>query len=208
MNREHRFFINEYPKTLLLGIQAPYNKTLDIDSYFEEFVNLVKSNNIQYDHELFIKLRETDTGYFLTQGKLQEIKDFCDKENIEEVIISEPLTGQQERNLRDILRCEIFDRTQLILEIFEKSAHSAEGKIQVEIAMLQFKKTRLAGRGKYFSQQAGRIGTKGPGETQKEKDKRHIENTILKLKRQLVKLHQARERNEKKDLAAICPVCA
>lgn len=206
MAREPRFFVAEHPKTLLLGIQAPYNKLTDINSYFDEFINLVKSNGIEYDEAQFIKLREIDNGYFLTQGKLQELKDFCDKEEIEEVIISEPLTGQQARNLEDFLHCRIFDRTQLILEIFEKSAHSAEGKIQVEIAMLQFGKTRLAGRGKYMAQQAGRIGSKGPGETQKEKDTRHIENTILKLKRQLSKLAQARETQRKKRLGSSLPL--
>lgn len=206
MTRESYFFVNEHPKTLLLGIQTPYNTLHDIDSYFEEFINLVKSNGIPYDHELFIKLREIDNGYFLTQGKLQDLKEFCDAEEIEEIIISEPLTGQQARNLKDMLRCDVFDRTQLILEIFEKSAHSAEGKIQVEIAMLQYKKTRLAGRGKYFSQQAGRIGTKGPGETQKEKDTRHIDNTIIKLKRQLEKLKQARETQRKKRLGSSLPL--
>lgn len=206
MTREPRFYTFERPKTLVLGIQAPYNKTTDINSYFEEFINLVKSNGIEYDDELFIKLRDIDNGYFLTQGKLEELIEFCDKEEIEEVIVSEPLTGQQERNLEDILHCRVFDRTKLILEIFEKSAHSAEGKIQVEIAMLQHKKTRLAGRGKYFSQQAGRIGTKGPGETQKEKDTRHLEGTILKLKRQLEKLSQARETQRKKRIGSELPL--
>ncbi len=83
---------------------------------------------------------------------------------IEEDIISEPLSVQQERNLSELLHCKIYDRTRLILEIFEKSATSAEGKLQVEIAMLQFDKSRLSGQGIYLSQQAGKIwkqGTRG-----------------------------------------------
>lgn len=206
MTREAQFHRNQHPKTLLLGIHAPYNTTKDIDSYFQEFINLVKSNGVPYDYELFIKLREVDNGYFITKGKLEEIKTFCDENFVEEVIISEPLTGQQERNLRDLLRCEIFDRTQLILEIFEKNAHSAEGKIQVEIAMLEYKKTRLAGRGKYMSQQAGRIGSKGPGETQKEKDTRHIERAIFTLKRHLEKMHKARDTQRKQRLGSSLPL--
>lgn len=206
MAREPRFYVQEQPKTLILGIQAPYNKTTDINSYFEEFINLVASNGIVPDYELFIKLREIDNAYFLTQGKLQEIREFCQEHEIEEIILSEQLTGLQERNLSDFLHCDIFDRTRLILEIFEKSAHSAEGKLQVEIAMLRYKKTHLAGRGKYFSQQGGKAGSKGPGETQKEKDTRHIENTILKLNRQLERLKQARETQRKQRLNSNIPL--
>ena len=92
------------------------------------------------------------------------------------------------------------------LEIFEKGSHSAEGKLQVQIAMFQHKKGRLAGRGIYLSQQGARIGTTGPGETQKEIDARHIETSILKLKRQLVRLKQARETQRKQRLASQIPL--
>ena len=92
------------------------------------------------------------------------------------------------------------------MEIFEKGAHSAEGKLQIQIAMLQHKKARLAGRGIYLSQQGARIGTTGPGETQKEIDARHIETSILKLKRQLVRLKQARETQRKQRLASQIPL--
>ena len=124
------------PKILLLGIHAPYNRTKDIDSYFEEFINLARSNGVPYNETMFIKLREIDAAYFLTKGKLDELKKFCDENNIEEVIISEALTAQQERNIDQFLHCRVFDRQQLILEIFEKSAHSAEGKAQVALAMV------------------------------------------------------------------------
>ncbi len=207
MAREPKLYdVNQHPKTLIIGVQAPYNKTPDIQSYFEEFENLVKSNGVIYDHEIFIKLREIDNTYFFTLGKLKDIRELCDQEEIEEIIISEPLTGQQERNLKEFLHCRIFDRTRLILEIFEKGAHSAEGKLQIEIAMLQHKKARLAGRGIYMSQQGARIGTTGPGETQKEIDARHIETSILKLKRQLVRLRQARETQRKQRLNSQIPL--
>ncbi|BDC34294.1 hypothetical protein Noda2021_02520 [Candidatus Dependentiae bacterium Noda2021] len=200
------YITEQYPKTLLLGIQAPYNRNIDINSYFDEFINLVKSNRTHYDEVQFITLREIDAGYFLTQGKLQQIKELCDKLEIEEVIISEPLTVQQERNLSEMLQCKIYDRTRLILEIFEKSATSAEGKLQVEIAMLQFDKSRLSGQGIFLSQQAGKIGNKGPGETIKERETRHIENAVLKIKRQLEKLHTARQTQRKRRLASNIPL--
>lgn len=189
-----------HPCTLLLGIDAPYNKTKNIQSYFDEFIHLVKSNNIPYNHQLFIKLRSIDTGYFLTKGKLEEVRAFCEENNIEEVICSEPLTAQQERNISELFHCKVFDRTQLILEIFEKSAHSAEGKMQVAIAMFNHQKSRVAGKGLHMSQQAGHIGGRGPGETAKEKELRHIENQINRYKKELKSIQKIRENQRKRRL--------
>lgn len=190
------------PKILLVGIFAPYNHTTDIQSYFDEFVHLVRSNNITYDETFFFKLREIDAGTFITKGKLKEIYDICEKEDIDEVIISEPLSPQQERNLRDFLHRKVFDRTQLILEIFEKSAHSAEGKIQVKIAMLHHQKSRLAGKGVHLSQQTGKVGAMGgAGETSKERERRHIVDEVFKLKQQLQKLQKTRATQRKQRLS-------
>lgn len=198
-----------YPKTLLLGVYAPYNKTQNVESYFEEFVNLAKTNNVRNYETLFIKTRDVDSSYFLTKGKLEELKKYCDEHEIEQLIISESLTPQQERNLSDFIDCPIYDRTQLILEIFEKSAHSAEGKMQVHIAMLQHQKTRLAGQGVDMMQQRGVRGMRGGyGETRKEKDRRHIETTILKLNKQLEMLDRTRETQRKQRLTTgITHIC-
>ena len=206
MAKRTDYSTNTHPKTLIVGIEAPYNKTLNMESYFQEFVNLVKTNGTQYDQAVFIKLRDIDPGYFLTKGKLQEVKDLITQHEIKEVIISEPLSVQQERNLNDFLRCKIHDRTRLILEIFEKAAHTAEGKIQVAIAMLQFDKSRLAGQGIFLSQQAGVIGNRGPGETLKERETRHIENAVLKLRKQLESLERARATQRKQRLTNRIPL--
>jgi GTPase len=190
-----------YPKTLLLGIQTPDNYMINAESYFEEFRNLAYTNGIQEYEELYIKIRTIDSGYFLTKGKRDEIKALCDEHHIEQVVISESLSSRQAGNLSELLRCNIFDRTELILEIFEKSAHTAEGKMQVSIARLQHKKSRLAGKGIHFAQQSGSIGVRGGfGETAKEKETRHIEDSILQLKRHMVKMHKARETQRKQRL--------
>lgn len=194
-----------HPKTLLIGIYAPYNLTKNIQSYFDEFVNLVKSNGIEFDDTHFTRIRSIDPGYFLTKGKVEEVVELVNKHDIEEVIVSEPLSPQQERNLSELLHCKVFDRTQLILEIFEKGAQSAEGKTQVELAMLQHRKSRLAGRGIHMSQQAGRIGTRGPGETAKEKEMQHIERAMNKLKKELGQLAKTRETQRKRRLEARIP---
>jgi GTP-binding protein HflX len=194
-----------HPRTLLVGIHAPYNLTKDIQSYYDEFISLVLSNGLTYDVTYFTKIRLIDPAYFLTKGKVDELKELCDREHIEEVIISEPISAQQERNLSELLHVKVFDRTQLILEIFEKGAQSAEGKTQVELALLEHRKSRLAGRGIHMSQQGGRIGTRGPGETQKEKEMQHIEHRMVKLRRDLEQLTKTRDTQRKRRLATKIP---
>ncbi len=188
------------PRTLLVAIHAPYNKTKNIESYYEEFLHLISSNNIVYHEIIYIKLRSVDPGYFVTKGKLEELVELCKEKNIENVIFSEILSGMQERNLSEMLSRNIFDRTQIILEIFEKSAHSGEGKMQVSIAMYQHQKSRVAGKGIHMHQQEGRVGAKGPGETAKERELQHYESQINKFKRQLKELEQVRETQRKKRL--------
>lgn len=186
------------PTTLILGIQSPSYRGKDIALYYEEFVSLVHTSGIEYAQEMYLKLRAVDSPYYLTKGKLGELKEFCDKEEIEQVIISEILTPQQERNLSEFLECTVMDRTDLILDIFEKAAHSAEGKMQVAIAKMRHLKPRLAGKGIDLAQQKGVIGMRsGAGESAKEKEMRIIEEEILKLTRQLKKLHQTRETQRK-----------
>ena len=195
------------PKTLIVGVKAPYNKTTNTESYFDEFRNLVKTNRVTYDAELFFNLRSIDSGFFFTKGKLEELKEFCDKEKVDEVIISEPLSPKQERNLKEILNVDgVYDRTNLILDIFEKAAKTTAGKLQVAIAQLKHNKSRLAGKGIHLAQQRGGIGIKGGiGETLKERQRRLIDDEIQKLKKQLDKFHQARETQRKLRIGAQTP---
>lgn len=193
------------PKTLALGIHAPYNRTQSIDAYYQEFLNLIKTDGIEYDQSSFIRLRHIESSTFLTKGKLQDVAKICTEHNIERVIISEPLTALQERNLKDMLDAKIIDRTRLILEIFQKAAKSAEGKLQVEIALLKHVKSRLAGKGIGMSQQAGFIGGRGPGERAKEIERRHLEEYILKTRRQLEKIGKTRAIQRKRRLESQVP---
>lgn len=200
MKKTEGYSTQEYPKTLLVAVEAPYNPVANIRTYFDEFLHLVTSNNIPYEGMIEVKLRSIDKGFFFTKGKLEEIHALCQKENFEEIIVSEQLTPLQERNLNELLQCKIFDRTQLILELFEKSAHSAEGKMQVEIALFKHQKSRVAGKGVHMSQQSGRIGNKGPGETAKERELRHLEEQVNRLTKKLKALDQHRETRTKQRL--------
>lgn len=206
MTKPQHLQTNPHVKTLIIGVYAPYNPTDNIDSYFDEFVNLVHSNGIKEDHGMFIKLRSIDPATFFTEGKLKDIEALCIKEHIEQVIISDALTTKQERNLSAFLQCEIIDRTFLILQIFERRATTAEGKVQVTLARLNYEKTRLAGRGSSMSQQAGGIGMRGPGETQKERELQHLEHLEIKLRRDLDRLDRIRETQRKQRVASKLPL--
>ncbi|HRN77657.1 MAG TPA: GTPase HflX [Candidatus Dependentiae bacterium] len=195
-----------HPKTLIIGVEAPYNRTLNIDAYFDEFVSLIETSKTPYDAELYLKLRTIDPTYFFTKGKLVDLKKFVEENQIRHIVISEQLTPTQERNLSSYLYCSITDRTRLILEIFEKAAHSAEGQAQVAIAKMRFEKTRLAGKGVGLAQQKGSIGVRGGfGETLKERESRHIEETINKLKKQLETLQKNRDTQRKQRLSKRIP---
>jgi GTPase len=196
----------QYPRTLILGILTPYNASGDTEGYFTEFRSLVQSNNIDYVEEFYIKLRSIDPGYFITKGKLAELAAVCKEKQIEEVVVSEHLSNQQVSNLRKILHARVFDRTELILDIFEKHAVSAEGKLQVELAAFRHKKSRLTGRGIHMAQQAGHIGGKGPGETQKEKEIQSIERRITRIRRDLERLAQVRATQRKQRLISDVPL--
>lgn len=191
----------DHVKTLLVTVNAPYHTGVDHNSYIEEFKNLIKTDGNEYDEILNIKLREIDSAYFITKGKLDEIKKFCDEKDIKHVFISETLTAKQERNLKDFLERSLTDRTRLILDIFDRSAVTAEGKSQVKIAYLEYLKTRVSGKGIEFDQQAGAVGLRGgPGETAKEIELRYLNLEIEKLKKIIARIQSARDVQRKQRL--------
>lgn len=194
------------PKILLLTIHAPYNQELSRADYEDEFLSLIKTLGIEYDESMVIKLRRIDKSNFLTKGKLLDVLTVCREQEIDEVICSESLSPLQERNLEDFFGCTVYDRERLILEIFQNAAHTAEGKIQVEMAQLEYFKTRLAGKGAQLAQQAGHIGTRGPGETEKEYMKRHLTEKYRQAKKRLVTLQKSREVQRKRRLASKLPL--
>lgn len=194
-------------KYLLIGVYSPQNTTQDIDAYYEEFINLAHTFGAVDYVNINIKLRSIDSGHFFTKGKLEEVQAVFDADNYDAIIISEKLTAQQERNLNDLFDCPILDRTRLILAIFEKSATTAEGKLQVEIAKLEFAKTRVTGHGVHLDQQAGSVGVRGgPGETVKEATLRHLNRSILNLKKQIERTVKARATQRKQRVSQKIPL--
>lgn len=209
MSRTPFYMTHTHPRTLLLGIDAPYNRTSCMDTYFQELESLARTNESHYEIAHFTRLRDIDPAFFLTKGKLEVIRNLCKEHKIEHIIVSEALTAQQERNIEDYLECTVTDRTALILEIFEKTARSAEGKAQVAIALLHHRKSRLAGKGIHLAQQSGATGVRGgSGETLKERERRRIDQDIRKIKRQLSDIQKAhavrRQQRLKKQVPQTC----
>lgn len=193
------------PRTLVIGVHTP-SLTQDPSYYFDEFLSLVRTAGITPAQKLFLKLRSIDNAVFFTKGKLHEIIEFCETHKIEEVIISALLSPMQERNLEDVLGCKVYDRSEMIIEIFHRSAQSAEGKIQVEMAYLEHLKTRLTGRGKEMAQQEGFVGARGPGETAKEVLKRYYVEKLRQAKKRLDHVARTREVQRKQRLRQGLPL--
>lgn len=135
---------------------------------------------------------------YIGKGKLEEVKQICDSEEIDLAIFNAELSGSQIRNIEKIAGCRVVDRTMLILDIFAAHAKSKEGKLQVELAQLQYRLSHLTGQGLALSRLGGGIGTRGPGETQLETDRRHIYRKIVYLKNALTKVSENRQRMREK----------
>jgi len=130
---------------------------------------------------------------YIGKGKIEEVKQKIYELNATGVICDDELSPAQMRNLEKALDCKVMDRTMVILDIFAQRASSKEGKIQVELAQLRYRLSRLAGSGEYLSRLGGGIGTRGPGEKKLETDRRHIRNRIGQLKKELQELESHRE---------------
>lgn len=160
---------------------------------------------------MMLQKREVPSGTsFVGAGRLDEIKEFCRANETDIIIADGELSPVQARNIEDAADVRVVDRTMLILDIFGKRARSAEGKIQVELAQLQYSLPRLTGKGTSLSRLGGGIGTRGPGETKLESDKRHIRRRIQYLNENLDKIEKRRQamhrRRQKNGVEAIAIV--
>ncbi|MBN2113876.1 MAG: GTPase HflX [Acidimicrobiia bacterium] len=138
-----------------------------------------------------------DPATFIGKGKAAELAALGRQLDVDVVVVDGELTPVQQRNLQDIFGCDVVDRVALILDIFAQHAHSKEGMAQVELALLRHRLPRLRGRGLQLSQQAGRIGTRGPGETQLESDRRRVQRRISILEDQIEALRTTRTTQRK-----------
>ena len=185
-------------KVILVGIDS--NEGFDEEASLEELKLLAKTAGAETLATIIQARENVHPTTYIGKGKILEVKEAIDNLGATGVIFDDELTPSQMNNLSKELDTKVMDRTVLILDIFASRANTAEGKIQVELAQLRYSLTRLAGYGKSMSRLGGGIGTRGPGESKLESDRRVIRNRISKLKKELSEIikHRDVKRSQRK----------
>ena len=189
-------------KAVLMGIESRES--------LEELRRLAETAGAEVAGIFLQKRDKPDSALYIGKGRAEELARDCQALEADVCIFDEELTGVQARNLEEILRIKVIDRTTLILDIFAQRAASAEGKLQVELAQLQYRSARLIGLGTVMSRLAGGIGTRGPGESKLEMSRRRIRERMTELKRRLEELERQRairrKNREKNDVPVVALV--
>ncbi len=191
-------------RALLVTIKLESEKdSWPLDDIACELEELVATSRVEVVNNIICMRDKPTANLFIGKGKVEEIAFLCREERIDTVIFSRDLSGTQQRNLEEVIGVKAIDRTQLILDIFARHAKSPEGKMQVELAQLQYLLPRLSGKGIMLSRLGGGIGTRGPGEQKLEVDRRRIRKRIDRLKNDLndLTLHRKTLRKKRKENA-------
>ena len=198
---------NETERALLISVDTG---EFNAEASIEELAQLALTAGADVEGMMVQKRPSVSVSTFVGTGRLEEICSFCENNEIDIIIADGELTPVQVRNLEDKAGVRVIDRTTLILDIFAGRARSAEGKIQVELAQLKYSLPRLSGKGTGLSRLGGGIGTRGPGETKLETDKRHIRRRIQFLNAELDKIEKRRNamhiRRQKNGVEAVAVV--
>jgi GTP-binding protein HflX len=181
---------------------------LDADESLAEFRELISSAGGEVVAELMQRRSRPDPATLIGAGKVEEIAGVAASTNADLVLFDHDLSPTQLRNLEAALPCRVLDRTQLILDIFARHARTREGQLQVELAQLEYMLPRLTGRGKAMSQLGGGIGTRGPGETQLETDRRKIQRRIDQVKLDLDAVKRVRRQQRQRRESTPVPTVA
>ena len=180
---------NDKERTLLIALDCG---EYDAEVSMKELWELAKTSGAEVIGEVIQKRPSPEASTYLGKGMLEEVRLFCEQNDIDLIISDSELSPVQVRNIENYTNVRVIDRTTLILDIFAGRARSSEGKLQVELAQLKYALPRLTGKGTALSRLGGGIGTRGPGETKLETDKRHIRFRIQNLKNELDKVEKRR----------------
>ena len=178
-------------RVLIVGVELQGMENFDMS--MEELASLAKTAGAEVVGVYTQKREKYDSKTFVGSGKLEEIAQMVDADEVSTVVVNNRLTPRQNMNLEEILGVKVIDRMQLILDIFAMRARSHEGKLQVHLAQLKYLLPRLVGQGIMLSRQAGGIGSRGPGESQLELNRRSVRNQITDIERQLKVVEKNRE---------------
>jgi GTP-binding protein HflX len=181
-------------RILLAGCQLPHKTVEQFSHSMDELAALTETAGGEVVAKVTQKRERIDAHFYMGKGKVEEIGRLVSESNVDTVIFNDELSPGQVGNLAKKLEIGVIDRTQLILDIFAARARSKEGKLQVELAQLKYLLPRLTGKGTALSRLGGGIGTRGPGETKLEQDRRYIRRRISDIERQLETVVHHRER--------------
>jgi GTP-binding protein HflX len=179
-------------RALLIGLEKEGVSKWDLQDSLAELRELANSAGAEVIDTVTQKLQKPTAPYYIGKGKAEMIKDSCQDRHVTSVIFDDELSPAQGRNLETLLARKVLDRTQLILDIFAQRARSREGRLQIELAQLQYLLPRLTRMWHHLSRQTGGIGTRGPGETQLEVDRRRVQERIARLERELEAVRKTR----------------
>ena len=193
---------------LTAGNLSGISTELSADASLVEFRELVESAGALVVAQELQRRCKADPATLIGAGKVEEIAGMAAASHADLVIFDHDLTPTQLRNLEGLLPCLVLDRTQLILDIFARHARTREGQLQVELAQLEYMLPRLTGRGKAMSQLGGGIGTRGPGETQLETDRRRIQRRLVHLRGELDSVKKIRRQQRQRREAVPVPTVA
>lgn len=185
-------------RVMIVGVQTDRYEEDRFEEMMQEMVDLAQTAQGKVVCQVRQNLPHLDHRYAVGPGKLEEIKLALDHHRIDLVIFFNPLSPSMNRSIETVLQVRVIDRVQLILDIFALRAKSMEGQLQVSLAQYEYLLPRITGQGKMLSRLGGGIGTRGPGETQLESDRRHIRSQITHIKRSLDDVANHRERTRSK----------
>jgi GTPase len=177
--------IQEEEKAVLVGVIQKEQTQEQVDEYLDELAFLAETAGAEAVKRFTQKLPHPDSRTFVGKGKLEEIKNYCSNKGVDLLIFDYELTGSQILNIEKETGVKTIDRSDLILDIFARRARTAQAKVQVELAQYQYLLPRLKGMWKHLERQGGGIGTRGPGETEIETDRRIVKDKISLLRKRL-----------------------
>ncbi|MDB6148057.1 MAG: hflX [Spartobacteria bacterium] len=183
---------NTPERAILIGLEKEGVSKWDLRDSMDELRELASSAGAEVVATVTQKLARPTAPYYIGKGKAESIKDSIRERQVTSIIFDDELSPAQGRNLENLLSRKVLDRTQLILDIFAQRARSREGRLQIELAQLQYLLPRLTRMWHHLSRQTGGIGTRGPGETQLEVDRRRVQERIARLERELKAVRQTR----------------
>jgi GTPase len=203
-----RHIMQPEEKAVLVAVMQQDQTEQQVTEYLEELAFLAETAGAKTQKKFVQKLAHPDPKTFIGKGKLEEIKTYIQGKDIRVVIFDDELSGSQITNIEKVLDCKTIDRSDLILDIFARRAKTAQARLQVELAQYQYLLPRLRGMWKHLERLGGGIGTRGPGETEIETDRRIVRDKITLLRKKLKEIDKqaATQRKERGELVRVALV--